>query len=136
MCYTEKIIKGGADRPISAQRRVPAESPWFDGHFPDAPILPGVAQLALVVDLLEETLGYRVRVTGVSRVRFKQAIRPAETVTVRLMPKDDPLSFGFYIENGPEPVCSGNIRIAGKAPEKKATEVGLFDPIREPEKER
>jgi 3-hydroxymyristoyl/3-hydroxydecanoyl-(acyl carrier protein) dehydratase len=95
------------------------------------PILPGVAQLALVVDLLEKALGYRVRVTEVSRVRFKQAIRPGETVTVHITPKEDPLSFGFYIESGPEPVCSGNIRIAGKVPEEKATEIETMDPGQE-----
>jgi 3-hydroxymyristoyl/3-hydroxydecanoyl-(acyl carrier protein) dehydratase len=128
-------IFGGADGSISAQIQVPAESPWFDGHFPGAPILPGVAQLSLAVDLLGEAMGYRVSVTEVSRVRFKQAIRPAETVMVHITPKEDPLSFGFHIESGPEPVCSGNIRIAGKVPGENATGAEITDPRREPKKE-
>jgi 3-hydroxyacyl-[acyl-carrier-protein] dehydratase len=135
MCYTKKNIKGGTDQSISAEIQVPAESQWFDGHFPGEPILPGVAQLAMAVNLLGEALGYPVTVTQISRVRFKQAIRPAETVTVRIAPKEDPLAFGFHIESGAEPVCSGNIRIADKVPGENATGVEIIDPRRGPKKE-
>lgn len=119
MCYTKKNIKGGTDQSISAEIQVPADSPWFDGHFPDEPILPGVAQLAMVADLLGEALGVPVTLTQISRVRFKQAIRPAETFTVRITPKEEPLSFGFQIESGAEPVCGGKVRIAGNPPMEK-----------------
>jgi 3-hydroxyacyl-[acyl-carrier-protein] dehydratase len=139
MCYTKQIMKGGAfggvNPSISAEIQVPAESPWFDGHFPGEPILPGVAQLALVIDLLEEALGTPVSVTEVSRVRFKRTIAPSETVTVHITPKGDDLSFGFHIESGAEPVCNGNIRIAGRAAGEKETEVEIIDPRREPKKE-
>lgn len=135
MCYTKKNIKGGTDKSIRAEIQVPAESPWFDGHFPGEPILPGVAQLAMVADLLGEALGDPVTLTQISRVRFKQAIRPAETVTVRITPKEEPLSFGFHIESGTEPVCSGKIRIADKPPKEKVTGAGIVDPVPEPKKE-
>jgi 3-hydroxyacyl-[acyl-carrier-protein] dehydratase len=135
MCYTKKNIKGGDNETIRAEIQVPAASPWFDGHFPGEPLVPGVAQLAMVVDLLGEALGYPVTVAQVSRVRFKQAIRPAETITVRITPKASPLAFGFNLESGAEPVCSGNIRIAGKAPKEKTTDDGIIDPRPEPKKE-
>jgi 3-hydroxyacyl-[acyl-carrier-protein] dehydratase len=135
MCYTKKNIKGGDSEPIRAEIQVPTESPWFDGHFPGEPLVPGVAQLAMVADLLGEALGFPVTLTGVSRVRFKQAIRPAETITVRITPKEDPLAFSFNIERGAEPVCSGNIRIAGNAPKKKTTDAGTIELRPEPKKE-
>jgi 3-hydroxyacyl-[acyl-carrier-protein] dehydratase len=118
MCYTKKIIKMGswkeADPMITAQIQVPANAIWFDGHFPDEPILPGVAQLSMVVDLIGDALGHHVTTAQVSRVRFKQAIRPAETMTVQITPKEDPLAFGFRISSGEDQVCSGNIKIAEK----------------------
>jgi 3-hydroxymyristoyl/3-hydroxydecanoyl-(acyl carrier protein) dehydratase/acyl carrier protein len=118
MCYTKKIIKMGgrkeADPTITAQIQVPASAIWFDGHFPDEPILPGVAQLSMVVDLIGDALGHPVAAAQVSRVRFKQAIRPTETMTVQITPKEDPLAFGFQISSGEDQACSGNIKIAEK----------------------
>ena len=49
-----------ADGEVKAHIRVPADSPWFDGHFPDAPVLPGVAQLGMVHDLLCRIIQSRV----------------------------------------------------------------------------
>jgi len=135
MCYTKKIIREGTDAAVCLEIQVPAESPWFDGHFPGDPLVPGVAQLAMVADLLEEALGCPVTLTGVSRVRFKQAIRPGETITVRITPKDASLAFGFNLESGAEPVCSGNIRIAEKALKGNTTGLGIMDPKPEPMKE-
>jgi len=118
MCYTKKIIQiGGPEKAgptITAKIRVPAEAIWFDGHFPDEPILPGVAQLSMVVDLLKEALGRDITASQVNRVRFKQAIRPAETMTVVITPKEAPLVFGFCISSGDDQACSGNLKIAEK----------------------
>jgi 3-hydroxyacyl-[acyl-carrier-protein] dehydratase len=96
---------------MTKQVKVPLDSIWFDGHFPNDPILPGVAQLALVLDLLKETIGQPISATEVSRVRFKQAIRPDEEITIEVSPKAEPLSFGFRILSGTEQACSGNVRI-------------------------
>lgn len=102
-----------ADRSIRAQVQVPADCAWFDGHFPNMPILPGVAQLALVTDLLNRALKRSVITRSVSRVRFKQMIRPDDTIAVRLSPMDkDAATYGFRMFNGLELVCSGVITIA------------------------
>lgn len=99
---------------ITAQIQVPDDAIWFDGHFPDDPILPGIAQLSIVVDLLEDTLGYHVAPTQISRVRFKRAIRPLETMTVQIIPKSPPQIYGFRISSGEDHACSGNMIIAEK----------------------
>ena len=116
--YYQKIIKKGgpktADPTITAQIQVPADAVWFDGHFPGDPILPGVAQLSMVVDLLGDALGHPVTASQASRVRFKRAIRPAETMTVQITPKENPLVFGFRISCGEDQACNGNIKITEK----------------------
>lgn len=113
MWYTLKNLSMDSDRAITAEAQVPADCVWFDGHFPNMQILPGVAQLTLVADLLNRALERSVVIRSVSRVRFKQMIRPADTITVSLSPKQkDAATYGFRLSNGSELVCSGAITIA------------------------
>lgn len=53
--------------------------PWFDGHFPGAPILPAVAQLDGVDRLLHAS---GLALVGVERARFRRVILPGETAEV------------------------------------------------------
>ncbi|MGD9007488.1 MAG: hypothetical protein PVG41_06185 [Desulfobacteraceae bacterium] len=112
MWYTIKKFSVGSDRAITAEAQVPADCVWFDGHFPNMPILPGVAQLTLVADLLNRAMKRSVVIRRVSRVRFKQMIRPDDTITVSLSPTPkDAATYGFRLSNGPELVCSGTVTI-------------------------
>lgn len=67
----------------------PAEAPYFAGHFPGDPVVPGVllveamaqtARCALYLYLGVPTSGYLVRV---DRCRFQQLVRPGELLTLR-----------------------------------------------------
>ena len=117
MCYTTKSIDHitqiqQVDGTITAQIQVPADSIWFDGHFPEIAVLPGVAQLAVVADVLGKFLAKPVRVTNVSRVRFKQAIGPSELIDVQVTPKDnDFLNCSFRLMKAGELVCSGFLKV-------------------------
>ena len=107
-CRVDDQTPGGQ---VHARIRVPADSPWFDGHFPDNPLLPGVAQLGMVHDLLCRTSGRPWAVDQVSRVRFKQMIRPDQVLTLTIRPADSPDSHSFRISGDEGLVCSGLIRV-------------------------
>ena len=49
---------------------------WFEGHFPGNPILPGVAQLALVVEALARERGAPLALGGITFVRLREVVRP------------------------------------------------------------
>jgi 3-hydroxymyristoyl/3-hydroxydecanoyl-(acyl carrier protein) dehydratase len=109
-----KNLTGSSDtKEISAEAAVPPESKWFDGHFPGNPILPGIAQLALVSDALREFAhgrGDDMPVVGISRVRFRQFIRPNDSIQVSASPdKDDPSLFKFRIRVNGQLACSGQM---------------------------
>ncbi len=118
MCYTTKsygIQKGieQIDGMFKTRVQVPADSIWFDGHFPEIAILPGVAQLDIVVKVLSIALEMPVRVKAVNRVRFKQAIMPGESIEVQIRPKDnDAHNYGFRLLKQQDLVCSGLIALA------------------------
>jgi 3-hydroxymyristoyl/3-hydroxydecanoyl-(acyl carrier protein) dehydratase len=100
------------DGVLEAEVRVPATSRWFDGHFPGHPVLPGIAQLAMVFDLIQGALGAPVRVLEVSRVRFKQMIRPEDHLRVWAEPRAGREgAYAFRVTRQEEVVCSGTMTV-------------------------
>jgi len=76
---------------IEAGRRVVAEwrpsASWFQGHFPDEPILPGVLLVeamaltgAVAVLADPRNQGKLPLFAGIDRARFRRVVRPDETV--------------------------------------------------------
>jgi 3-hydroxyacyl-[acyl-carrier-protein] dehydratase len=93
---------------IGDQVSIPADSPWFKGHFPGDPMLPGIAQLHLVMEAIRASLGRGVRLVGLKRVRFKRVIRPEETIAIVADPvPDKPGMIRFQLTIEGENACSG-----------------------------
>ena len=105
---------------ISARIRVPADSPWFDGHFPGEPVLPGIAQLGMVHDLLCRALGQQLPVARVSRVRFRQMIRPEQQLTLTVQRNEAAGSHRFRITGEEGSICTGQLLLADGRDEKDA----------------
>ena len=113
MWYQLIDIRRSDDGEISAATCVPPTSPWFDGHFPEEPVLPGVAQLGMVQDVINAVLDGDVKIASVSRVRFKRIVRPEDPLTVIVTPSPKEAStYTFRILIRDEQVSSGVIRIA------------------------
>jgi 3-hydroxymyristoyl/3-hydroxydecanoyl-(acyl carrier protein) dehydratase len=87
--------------------RIPEASPLFAGHFPGHPILPGVAQLALVTRALHDWRGPGMAVSGVRSLKLRRPVGPGDTLTVRLSAGDG--AVGFIIERGSEMVSRGTV---------------------------
>lgn len=100
---------------LFADIRVPSESPWFRGHFPGNPVLPGIAQLEMVVDLIRQNADHPLRLAAVSRVRFKQTIVPEDRLRLVVSPKGDQEgAYWFRILKSGELVTSGVITVSEK----------------------
>ena len=83
---------------IIMEAEVGPDSPWFSGHFPGEPILPGIAQLAMALDAIKRLNQKSLRISGVKRVRFKQVIKPDDKLIITVAPhKKDALSYLFRI---------------------------------------
>lgn len=95
---------------ITGRVTVKPDSPWFSGHFPGEPVLPGLAQLSIVQETLERALGREVIVQRVRRVRFRQMIKPNDPVEVAIKPAGEG-GYTFQLSIGGEPACSGMVTI-------------------------
>ena len=88
MWYLLNEIERNAENEIRAVIQVPAASPWFDGHFPGEPVLPGLAQISMVFDVIRKCLKANGGYLNVSRVRFKRIIRPEDRLEVMRNPPE------------------------------------------------
>ncbi len=89
-------------------------SPWFSGHFPDDPILPGIAILSMVTDAIrhhESEKGKKIRIAGIRRVRFRLPVRPDELLKISLSSshQDGGLSYHFDVAVKGKTACTGII---------------------------
>ena len=115
MWYSLIKIERREESEIRADIQVPATSPWFDGHFPGEPVLPGLAQISMVFDVIREASDGELRVLSVSRVRFKRIVRPEDRLEVIATPlKKEANAFSFRIQIQDDLVCSGVMRLQRK----------------------
>jgi len=109
-----EAVAGACGAEITARATIPGDSPWFSGHFPGDPVLPGVAQVSLAAEVLSRAAGKRMGVRGLRRVRFKRIIRPGDILEIRLTP--DPKlrdAYGFRILTGDDIAASGLLLTEG-----------------------
>ena len=57
---------------------------WFKGHFPDEPVLPGIAQVHLAVQWAERVWGWQPGSANLLRLKFRHILRPGDTATLSL----------------------------------------------------
>lgn len=68
---------------ISESYSIPANHPSLAGHFPDAPIVPGVVLLDYARDLLQ-VWQPRSRIKTLSQAKFLQPLSPQQRFTITL----------------------------------------------------
>lgn len=92
---------------ITARATAGSDSPWFAGHFPDDPILPGIAQLKMVADLITRFREDETGPKGLSRVKFRKIVRPGEVLDIQAEQSNIENQYAFRITRDNEDICSG-----------------------------
>jgi 3-hydroxymyristoyl/3-hydroxydecanoyl-(acyl carrier protein) dehydratase len=96
--------------------RIPQDSPFFDGHFPDSPLLPGVAQVRLVTSLLAAACKSPVRVLTLHRVKFSSPVRPGAIIDFRIEPLPAKGRIAWKFSDARAEVSTGELSLAKNSP--------------------
>ena len=92
MLYVDKVIEYTAKETIVAQKNVTFNEPFFMGHFPNDPVMPGVVQIEAMAQVgcilmylsyEEESEGKRPAFMGVSEAKFRKPVRPGDVLTIK-----------------------------------------------------
>ncbi|MEI6126258.1 MAG: hypothetical protein WCQ99_06845 [Pseudomonadota bacterium] len=110
--HSLSITTGIAADTITAEAVVPSESPWFRGHFPSDPLVPGIALIAMATAAIkqhEAKKGTLLRITSVKRVRFKKPVKPHDAISLSIQQekKEQGRSYFFKISVRGEMACTG-----------------------------
>ena len=89
---------------------VPRDLYFFTGHFPGAPVVPGVVQIKWAIALAQQYLGISHAFAAMEKVKFQRAMTPKSRVTLTLeyVAAAHTLRFSFASPDGP--YSSGRLR--------------------------
>jgi 3-hydroxyacyl-[acyl-carrier-protein] dehydratase len=88
----DRVLEFEPDKMITGLKNVSMGEPFFQGHFPGEPVMPGVlilegmAQAGAVLAYLstEDIAGKLVYFAGMDKVRFRKIVRPGDQLIYKV----------------------------------------------------
>jgi len=93
-----------------AELLIPSDHPAFEGHFPGAPIVPGVVLLDSALHAMAAALGLALGSCTLTAVKFKSVVRPGQPVEVHFV-RAGPALLRFELASEGRPVASGTLAL-------------------------
>jgi 3-hydroxymyristoyl/3-hydroxydecanoyl-(acyl carrier protein) dehydratase len=93
ICSVERIARG-----VRLELTIPVDLTYFEGHFPDVPLLPGVVQISWAIELGRQQLNFSGAFRALSAVKFTRVIQPGATVVLVLEYSDEKRQLDFVYE--------------------------------------
>jgi 3-hydroxymyristoyl/3-hydroxydecanoyl-(acyl carrier protein) dehydratase len=101
------------ENSVTLEFIVPAESPYYDGHFPGFPILPAVAQVEFILRFADEYLETGIDVQEIRRIKFSSRVMPDKPHLLRLEKGGGNLSFKVFSAEEETVYSSGTLVTRG-----------------------
>jgi 3-hydroxyacyl-[acyl-carrier-protein] dehydratase len=111
----DRVIDYEADKHISALKNVSVNEPYFQGHFPIKPVMPGVLQIEAIAQAtgilgalstpIEEAENRIYYLIGVDKARFKRQVVPGDQLLIEVDFKNVKRNFWMF---------KGRVSVEGK----------------------
>jgi len=114
MSDTEFPVLDRSEHPgaVSLRVRIPEGHACFTGHFPGAPILPGIAHLALVDQTIRAFLGEGLLISALPSLRLRRDVRPEEILDVLVRTPAGDGTVRFELRRDGHVVSAGTLVLA------------------------
>ncbi len=86
---------------------IPERHPSFEGHFPEHPVFPGVAHLAVALHVLDAVPGGPAEIAAVPLLRLRRPVAPGDVLEVAVGRPSPDGTVAFEILRGGERVSHG-----------------------------
>lgn len=100
ICVSGEKIITKTENAVILEFSVPDTSPYFDGHFPEFPILPALAQVELVLRFASQYLGTGIELSEIRRIKFSNLIKPFTPLLLSLEKNGKTVSFRMSSPSG------------------------------------
>ncbi len=131
--FVDEIVSAD-EQSLVARRTLRADEDFYQGHYPGAPITPGVLLCESVFQAGAALLARQARASGlntqngvpllakVSEVRFRNPVFPGETITIEVKKKETLGGFTMMsgaVKSGDKRVLTLEFAVVWKSPEIK-----------------
>jgi len=97
------------DGVLHLDLHVPADLAYFSGHFPSAPVLPGVVQVDWAMALGQRLLDLPPKFAGMEVLKFQKLVRPGDEISLTLRFDAERGKLYFTYRNSEAACSSGRI---------------------------
>jgi len=102
----DRIIEVKPGEYVNAIKNVTINEPYFQGHFPGQPVMPGVLSLESIAQTtaflmlyeLDDPLKKNMFISGVDKVRFRRLITPGDQLSINIQLKAKKLNLYKFVE--------------------------------------
>lgn len=88
----DRILETDGDTRIVGLKNVSANEPYFQGHFPENPVMPGVLQLEAMAQVAGILLNKRNKREGqiayfssIDNARFRKVVKPGDALMMEIV---------------------------------------------------
>jgi 3-hydroxymyristoyl/3-hydroxydecanoyl-(acyl carrier protein) dehydratase len=92
---------------------VPHDLHYFQGHFPGAPVVPGVVQIKWAIGFARELLHAGREFGGMEALKFQQVMQPGTRATLKLDYAESSGKLRFSFESDRTRYSSGRLLLRG-----------------------
>ena len=101
----DRIIEVKPGEYVNAIKNVTINEPYFQGHFPGQPVMPGVLSLESIAQAtaflmlyeLDDPLKKNMFISGVDKVRFRRLITPGDQLSINIQLKAKKLNLYKFV---------------------------------------